>query len=1038
MSEKIDLEFSADDRDLTQKISQLNKSLKDLGNAGDMSKGLSENLNSIRQNIELMKQMTAQTRSARLEMERFSSSLNTSINPNKGNSRQRKKNASKLERNSSYQAQANSRVNDSMSIEQYARSRSNSRTISSFTRGYGNLYDQRTSDNSVTAYQRANSRYDRSSVRRSFNTTIRDIGTANRGLYDSDKRISNTNASGGYVSANARNTAERNLARSKNMLTDNGRFSNAGEFIKNNSNQINSNISQYGSYAEKQSILSNNALSENRKLTTAEQEIIKTYQHKQELLLEENKGLEKLNSRLSDMDKSYQNLQSTMSESTNAPSGGIRGAMFNRSKNIANNMIYGTVATVGGLAVSGNSIINQEQPMTRAMGANNGTYNSRATQLSAQNAGRQYGLTGNDMLTAEMAYMSGSGYTSARDMNKAGVDTGMFAKLTGTTVAQSSQLTSAYSQNVNGGSTRGLKELQDTFYGSLKQAGLTNKSYSQATALSGILTNYGSLRGGDVTNSLANSQVEMQSALGSTGNKALQGANGANFMNQMSSSIIGSGANSKFMQTALMSMNPSKYNGSYQGYANIIDQTQNGLDGTNLKAITGMSNMIGGNRSNSYFANMLKNNFGVSVTTKTAGDIQKLVNSGQLDGLGTGASAKKLQKAGIISEKQAKQMQQSSSDATYDKGQANFEKAATSVGNLSRNAIAYGLVLTHGSALLLTFGAAVTAATVSLAKITGSNMLSDVIRSGASGGKGGVSGGYTGGTRSGGKSTTTSGGYTGGSRSSGDGGGRGGFFTRTGSKIANSRVGRGATSVLGKIGESSLFQGAAGLFTKGKSAGTSLLGKIGESSIGKGATSLLSKGAGVVSKFGGKALGAVGIGLGAYDVYNTIKQGGSGKKIGGGIGSTVGSIGGGALGFAVGGPIGSVIGSVAGQAVGNSVGKLIGSITDKVKSSNSGSYKKLSGSNEKILKQSASQFAPKSQKSYIQSMLTSQFGYSSSNAAKYASKLTNSSKENVNVSVSGTVRHKGEVSDMSELNLSKNSVLAQIFAGSDADKTKKN
>ena len=60
MSEKIDLEFSADDRDLTQKISQLNKSLKDLGNAGDMSKGLSDNLNSIRQNIELMKQILLQ------------------------------------------------------------------------------------------------------------------------------------------------------------------------------------------------------------------------------------------------------------------------------------------------------------------------------------------------------------------------------------------------------------------------------------------------------------------------------------------------------------------------------------------------------------------------------------------------------------------------------------------------------------------------------------------------------------------------------------------------------------------------------------------------------------------------------------------------------------------------------------------------------------------------------------------------------------------------------------------------------------------
>jgi len=1052
MSEKIDLEFSADDRDLTQKINQLKRNIEGLSDAGDMSKGLSDNLSAIRQNINLMKQMTAETKSARLEMERFSksaSSASSSINPNKGNSRQRKKKQSQVDNNNDYAQRAQDRARESISAEQYARSKSNSRTISSFTRGYGSLYEQRNTDNGVTSYQRAMSKYDSSRVRQSFSQYNRDIGTANRGLTDSQKRISNINASNGYVSPNARNTAERNLSQSKSILTDNGRFSNTNDYIKSNTSRISNNQSEYAKYADTKNSITAGAESNGRALTNAEKEIVKTYSHKQQLLLEENKGLENLNKRLSSMDSSYKNLESTMSESKNAPSGGVRGALFNRSKNIANNMIYGTAATLGGLAMSGNSIINQEQPMTRAMGANNGTYNSRAIQVSAQNAGQQYGLTGNDMLTGEMAYMSGAGYTNQKDMNKAGVDTGMFAKLTGTTVAQSAQLTSTYSQNVNDGSTKGLKQLQDTFYGSLKQAGLTNKSYSQSTALSGILSNYGNLRGGDMTNSLANSQVEMQSALGSTGNKALQGANGASFMNQMSSSIIGQGANSKFMQTALMSMNPSKYNGSYQGYANIIDQTQNGLDGTNLKAISGMSNMIGGDRSNSYFSNMLKNNFGVNVTTKTAGDIQKLANSGELDGLGSKASAKKLQEKGLITEKQAKQMQQNSSDATYDKGQANFEKAATSVGNLSRNAIAYGLVLTHGSALLLGFGAAVTAATVSLAKITGSNILSDAIRGGASGGGKGGSGG--------------TGVFTGGSRSKGQGGGMGtrsssagGFMSRTASKVSNSKIGRGTSSVLRSVGDSALGQGAVNLFTKGKAKGVGVLAKVGESKLGKvgsgvlskgsnivskvGGSNLMKSGAGLVSKVGGKALGALGLGLGAYDVYNTIKSGGSKKQIGGGIGSTVGSIAGGVLGSAL-GPIGTVAGSVAGSYLGDALGGGIGSLFDgsgkkKKTATTKRGYSKLSKSSESSIVSMADKYGGEDKQSYIKKMLESN-GYKTSSAGKYASKLAGKTKQNVNVTVSGVVRHKGEVEDLSQLNMSKNSVLSQIFSGEQADKTKK-
>lgn len=1014
MSEKIDLEFSANDSELSKKLNALKKQLDTISSAGNMSRDLNDNLSAIRQNIDLMKQMTAQTRSARLEMEKLGKSLDTSTS-NTGNARQRKKNAKRASDNQGYKDSIDERVQEAITIERFAKSKANSRTINSFAKGYGNLYEQRTTDTSTTAYQRAQSKYDTKAIRNQFGNLYRDFGTANRGLSDSDKRISNLNASGGFVTPNQYNTALRNIDKSQGLLTDRGRYSSADEYILANKDKIDSNKATFGELHNKQNALTATASSEGRGLTQAEKEIIKVYQHKQKLLLEENVGLKELNERISSMNKSYGKLEDTLKESSLQPTEGLKGTMFRRSRNIANSMIFGSAATLGGLAMAGNSIINQNQPMTRAIGANNGTYNSRAAQLSAQNAGRSLGLTGSDILSSQMAYMEGAGYTNQKDMNDVGVTSGMFAKLTGMTVSQSNALTSTYGKDVNGASAQGLKDLQNTFYGSLKQAGLTNNGYSQANALSGILGNYGALRGGDISNLLANGQVQMQSALGSTGNKALMGANGANFMNQMNSSIIGQGSDSKFMQLALMNSNPQKYNGSYKGFTNIIDQTQNGLDGENLKAITQLGNKFGGGdkkASASLFSNMLRRNFGVNVTSKTAGDIQKLVASGQLDGLGSKDSIKKMQSAGIISSAQAKEMQQKSSDATYDKGQANFEKAATAIGDLTRKATSYGLVVTGGSALLMAFGAAVTAATVSLAKLAGADMLSSVIKGRASGGKGGNT-------------------FLGGSRAAGEGGGgkvRTGFFgtgPETGTRAAGSGGGRG--NVLTRIGNSKFGTGVKGI----ANSASSVLSTVADSSVVKSGRNMLSK-------YGGKALGIASVGLTAYDTYNNLKNAKTGKDVAGGIGSFAGTLVGGALGtFA--GPIGTAVGAAIGDKAGNIIGKSIGGLFDSYNKKDKGVMPDKSTKSALGMVANNIGGDDKAKQSYVQSMLMQNNGLSSSDAAKEASKIVASAnQQNINVNVNGTVRHKGEVEDTSQLNNSKNTVLKQIFAGNDANKTKDN
>ena len=410
---------------------------------------------------------------------------------------------------------------------------------------------------------------------------------------------------------------------------------------------------------------------------------------------------------------------------------------------------------------------------------------------------------------------------------------------------------------------------------------------------------------------------------------------------------------------------------------------------------------------------MLRRNFGVNVTSKTAGDIQKLVSSGQLDGLGSKDSIKKMQSAGIISSAQAKEMQQKSSDATYDKGQANFEKAATAIGDLTRRATSYGLVVTGGSALLMAFGAAVTAATVSLAKLAGADMLSSVIKGRASGGKGGNT-------------------FLGGSRAAGEGGGgkfRTGLFgtgPETGTRAAGAGGGRG--SIFTRIGSSKFGTGVKGI----ANSASSVLSTVADSSVVK-------TGGNMLSKYGGKALGVASVGLMAYDTYNNVKNAKTGKDVAGGVGSFGGSIAGGTLGMAIAGPFGAMIGAAIGDKAGNILGKSLGGLFDNFNKKDKGVMPDKSTKSALGMVANNIGGDDKTKRSYVQSMLMQNNGLSSSDAAKEASKIVASAnQQNINVNVNGTVRHKGEVEDTSQLNNSKNTVLKQIFAGNDANKTKDN
>jgi len=996
MSEKIVIEMEGKDAQLKSVLTNLNKQLEGISDSANYTSSLENNLSAFDRNI----QKAEQLRQALVALIREATTLaNGSVSAG----------GTKSSRARQQQALDSliTTSNVASSVAQRRTSTGVPTTESRVLGGTPSFYQGRLNEPETFARQREDSRTQLRAMRNEYNELTRDGGTANRSVIQSNRRIQTRIQSGGFISSGERITANNNLDSARNILTDNGRFSSTDgrindlKYKKDTNNSLRDSI-----YGDIKRVTDNG---KNRELTTAEKNTIQELVHQRDLLKTQNDSIDKYTKRLNSVKQNYDKLEKSLNSpnAKYAPSSGLSGMIYNRSQRIANGIVYGGAASAFGLGMVGNGIIGQNQPITRAMGANNGTYNSRVAQLAAQRAGMQYGLSGSDMLSSEASYMSGAGYTNASDMAQAGINTGMFAKTTGMTVDQSNALTSVVANS--NGDAKDLKGVQDTFYGALKQAGLTSRANGQATQLSSILGTYAGLRGGQVTGDGMNGQVAMQSALGSTGNSGLLGQNGANFMNQMNSSIIGQGANSQFMQLALRNSDPTKYSGSYQGYANIIDQTQKGLDGTNLKAITNFSSIMGGPRSASYMASSINSNFGTNITTETAQSIQGLVKSGKLDGLDTKGAIKAMQQSGAITADEAKKMQQGSSDATYDKGNAAFEKAATTVGNLTRELTSMMKVTTGGSATITLLGGAALGAAGALGKIALSTGLSNAIRNGVTGG--GTGGGFF--------STLKAGGT--------------GLLSKAknsslGSKILNSAPGVMATAGLAK---------GSGVLAKGAEMATSFIG--GSNALRAGA-GFMGKATNVL----GKAVPFLPAVLSAGQIAGDFMGGASSKQKSTDIGGGIGTVAGGIAGTFLGGPLGTAIGATAGNWLGSTIGGMFGSEASQKKDDESLTNKKLQTEQQRaknikedgkfvneygrvVDKKGNSNPLNSSGSDVSSDSSTSPFESLKNTGAYGSAGATNGGQ--TQVVISGTINHTGSVADMSQVEVSAQGVLSNLFNG---------
>ena len=1007
MVDKISVEFEALDSKLSNTIKELDTKLNNLGDSANYSKSLQQNITELNANIQKVEQLKSSIISAQKEIGKLTI-------PASGTNRSRQNANDALNALHDTSARGSRSARNSVG---YDRPIPNSRA----TAGTPSYYTPRLNEPAMMARQREDARQELRETRSRYAGLSRDAGTANRSVLQSNRRIGNRIQSGGYITANEKITATNNLNSARNILTDNGRYDSINGRIDSLNNTRNSNNASRDAI---QSQIQDMTRGGRGNLSSSQARVVQELEHQRNLLIKENEGIDSYTKKLNSIKNNYTDLQNTMnsSDAKYAPTSGLSSILYKRSLNIANGVVYGGAAATAGLAMRGLSTINSVQPYTRAIGASNGTYNSRASQVSAQNAGMRYGITGSEMLQYENSYMQNRGYTSQSDMNNAGVQTGMFSKLTGMTATQSNALTSVYANSTNENS-QGLRDLQNTFYGSLKQAGLTNKTYGQASQLTNILGTYSTLRGGDANSNALSGQVSMQSALASTGSSALTGQNGANFMNQMNSAIIGQGGNSKFMQTALMMSNSSKYNGSASGYANIIGATQQGLTGGNLSSIVNLGNQytqgMSKKDSDLIMSQALNNNFGTQLTGKSYSSIRRLAASGDLDGLNKSDTIKKLQSEGAITAKEAKSMQQSSSDSSADKGTAAFEKASTTVGNLTRNLISFGQRMTGGSAAITILGTAAAGAAVALGKIALSTGLSNVIKGGVSGGGGSGTGGTGLFGTLGGKSANAA------SKSTG-----------ILSKVTNSRAGQAVTSGLETLGATRF----GGVVKSGASKATGLF-----SSAASKVMPIASKAAG----FAGKSVPWLSAGLSGLQLASDYTGGASKKQKSTDAWGLAGTVAGTILGTPF-GPGGMMIGSMLGNLAGSGLGNMLGSSGSKEKDDQSLTNKKIQSEQMRAKNIKADdEFVNKygrtvtakdilqgnsSSNSVSSDDSTSPFEDYKNTGARNGSAGTSVTH---NVVISGNVNHTGSVADMSDVDASTDSVLSSLFGNSTANETKR-
>ncbi|WRW34601.1 tail length tape-measure protein [Staphylococcus phage CF5] len=660
------------------------------------------------------------------------------------------------------------------------------------------------------------------------------------------------------------------------------------------------------------------------------------------------------------------------------------GSLSSMAKDGAKTAGISVAGVATGMYMKGASLSETNRPMVTSLGQNsdNMDIDSVRNTYGEMSIDNKLGYNSTDMLKMATSYEGAVGHKSDADTLKGAEQLAVGGRSLGIQNQEQYQESMSQIMHTGGVNSSNMKEMQDAFIGGIKESGMVGRQDEQLKALGSIAEQSG--QGRTMSQGEMSNLTAMQSTLAGTGNKGLQGEQGANAMNSIDQGIKNGMSNSY----ARISMG---WGTEYQGLEGMHDlqaRMDKGIsDPENLTDILGQAEQMGGTtKEQQAIAKKSFDSMGANLTQEQTDDLFNLYKSGKLSKEELAKKAKQMESEGDKEGKGNRKKYEESNAGKNDQNKAKTDDKAEDTYDMAQPLRDAHSALAGLPAPIYLAIAALGAFTASLAgsaaMMGGRSLLnkgSSMVRNRRAGKQGGQTpgGGQTpngGGMTSGGtgkpkdpKNPNTGGGSNG--KTNGGkldrlkGLGRsfiGGEGWRGGTRSTGDQV-KGAGSTVKNLGQKgkNIVTGTdwKGLLTNtenklgrsGRSVGRTIkdttketnLGKI--PSMGKG---LMNKGKGLVGRFGkGTKGGKLGISshapgggmmkglgkLGRVKGLGAISTGLSALSIGSSLASGdkegVGKGVGGLAGATAGGTIGATLGSVVpglGTAVGGFIGSSIG------------------------------------------------------------------------------------------------------------------
>lgn len=668
---------------------------------------------------------------------------------------------------------------------------------------------------------------------------------------------------------------------------------------------------------------------------------------------------------------------------------GTMGRMIqDRMPSIASHAVMGMTGVATGMYMKGASLSETNRPMVTSLGQNsdNMDIDSVRNTYGEMSIDNKLGYNSTDMLKMATSYEGAVGHKSDEDTLKGTEQLAVGGRSLGIQNQEQYQESMSQLMHTGGVNSSNMKEMQDAFLGGIKESGMVGRQDEQLKALGSIAEQSG--QGRTMSQGEMSNLTAMQSTLAGTGNKGLQGEQGANAMNSIDQGIK-NGMNNSYARISM------GWGTEYQGLEGMHDlqaRMDKGIsDPENLTDILGQAEQMGGTtKEQQAIAKKSFDSMGANLTQEQTDDLFNLYKSGKLSKEELAKKAKQMEKEGDKEGKGNRKKYEESNAGKNDQNKAKTDDKAEDTYDMAQPLRDAHSALAGLPAPIYLAIAALGAFTVSLASSTAMMGGGSLMNKGAgwvrdkrAGRKASKQGGQTPGggqTPSGGGMTPDGGGKpkdpknpnTGGGSTGKTNGGKldrlkglgrsfiGGEGWRGGTRSTGDQV-KGAGSTVKNLGQKGkeiatgtdwkglLTNTESKLGRSGRSVGRTIkdtaketnLGKI--PSMGKG---LMNKGKGLVGRFGkGTKGGKLGISshapgggmmkglgkLGRVKGLGAISTGLSALSIGSSLASGdkegVGKGVGGLAGGTIGGTIGATLGSVVpgfGTAIGGFLGSTVG------------------------------------------------------------------------------------------------------------------